>query len=433
MTGQTDRRHYSPAYLRITEDLKSRIRQGRWPVGAMLPSRHSLAREYGVALVTMQRAVEQLTQDGTLQAHPGRGTFVASPPAPADAGASAGAGAGRTMSGLPTMARHAADSAQPQSLASATVAIVVPVRITEAPAATGEEPWEPLVVRAVERVIAGVGGRTRFFSLDQPDKGGPVCWGEAVRRLAAEHASAIVVIEIYDYAGAQSEIVSAAVGLACPLVYVTWRPVPYFIPHVYYDARHAGYQAAEHLLKSGYRRLVFFQPFTAQWVRDRLAGARDAARRSGLAEDSVRAYPGSPGLYPPGADPVEVGYRAARKALAAGVLRPPSPGAKERTGVIAVNDHTAYGVLRAATEVGLTPGRDFGLIGFDDAPQSRVVGLTSVRPPLDALGEEAGHLVARALAGDASALQVGLRSLLVPRASTCLQAAGAKRRARREA
>jgi LacI family transcriptional regulator len=119
--------------------------------------------------------------------------------------------------------------------------------------------------------------------------------------------------------------------------------------------------------------------------------------------------------------------------LAARVLRPPSPGAKERTGVIAVNDHTAYGVLRAATEAGLTPGRDFGLIGFDDAPQSRVVGLTSVRPPLDALGEEAGHLVARALAGDASALQVGLRSLLVPRASTCLPAAGAKRRARREA
>jgi LacI family transcriptional regulator len=119
--------------------------------------------------------------------------------------------------------------------------------------------------------------------------------------------------------------------------------------------------------------------------------------------------------------------------LAAGVLRPPTPCAKERTGIIAVNDHTAYGVLRAATEAGLTPGRDFGLIGFDDAPHSRVVGLTSVRPPLDALGEEAGHLAARALAGDASALQVGLRSLLVPRASTCLPAAGAKRRARREA
>ena len=43
MTGQTNRRPPSPAYVRITEDLKSRIRQGRWPVGAMLPSRHCLA------------------------------------------------------------------------------------------------------------------------------------------------------------------------------------------------------------------------------------------------------------------------------------------------------------------------------------------------------------------------------------------------------
>jgi DNA-binding LacI/PurR family transcriptional regulator len=402
--------------------MMSRISQGRWAVGTMLPSRHALAREYGVALSTVQRAIGQLMDNGTLMAHPGRGTFVALPPGNAGA-ASLAAGGERQAPVSPAMARRVAETAQPQSLSNATVAIIAPVGREHEPGVARSEGWEPMVVRSVERVIAGHGARTRFFSLGRPE-GGWVPWGQAVRQVASEGASAIVVIEIYDYAGAQSEIVSAAVGLACPLVYVTWRPVPYFIPHVYYDARHAGYQAAEHLVKAGYRRLVFLQPFTAQWVAERLAGALDAARRLGLGAEAVVAYRESPDQQPFHPDPAAAGYQAVREAMAAGILFQPAMCGQEQTGIIAANDHTAYGVLRAAEEFGQVPGRDFGIIGFDDAPQSRLVGLTSLRPPLEALGEEAGHLLARALLGDASAMQVSLRSLLVPRASTCPTATG---------
>ena len=423
MATVTDRsQQEDPAYVRIVRDMVSRISQGRWPVGTMLPARQALAREYGVALSTVQRAIGQLMDNGTLTAHPGRGTFVALPPGSSGA-ASLAAGGERQPPASPAMARRVTETAQPQSLSNATVAIIAPVGREHEPAVAWSEGWEPIVVRSVERVMAGHGARTRFFSLAQPE-GGWVPWGQAVRQLAAEGVSAIVVIEIYDYAGAQSEIVSAAAGLDCPLVYVTWRPVPYFIPHVYYDARHAGYQAAEHLIKTGYRRLVFLQPFTAQWVAERLAGVLDAARRLGLGAETVVTYRQSPDQQSFHPDPAASGYEAVREAMAAGIVFQPARGGPERMGIIAANDHAAYGVLRAAGELGLVPGRDFGIVGFDDAPRSRLVGLTSLRPPLEALGEEAGHLLARALLGDASAMQVSLRSLLVPRASTCPTATG---------
>jgi DNA-binding LacI/PurR family transcriptional regulator len=424
MASVADRsQHEAPAYVRIVRDMMSRISQGRWPVGTMLPARQALAREYGVALATVQRAIGQLMDNGTLMAHPGRGTFVALAPGNAGA-ASVAAGGERQAPASPAMARRAAETAQPQSLSNATVAIIAPVSLDQMPAAAGSEAWEPLVVRALERVVAGLGGRTGFVSLAQSRQGRRSSWGQAIRDAAAEGASATAVIEVYDYRDAQSQIISAAAGLPCPLVYVTWRPVPYFVPHVYYDARQAGYQAAEHLVRVGYRRLVFLQPFTAEWVANRLAGARDAVRRLGLPEDSLTVWPRAPGGHPPQTDWVEAGYRVGRQAAADRVLFQPARRGRERTGIIAVNDHTAYGLLRAAGESGRAAGRDFGIIGFDDAPQSRLVGLTSVRPPLEALGEEAGHLLARALLGDASAMQVSLRSLLVPRASTCPTATG---------
>jgi DNA-binding GntR family transcriptional regulator len=39
----------APTYVRIAEDIRSRIYQGDPPAGAMLPSETALSRTYGVA------------------------------------------------------------------------------------------------------------------------------------------------------------------------------------------------------------------------------------------------------------------------------------------------------------------------------------------------------------------------------------------------
>src|SRR3978361_1154208 len=51
------------------------------PEGARLPSVRELMHEHGASPVTVQRAIAALSAEGLVVPRPGRGTFVAAPPA----------------------------------------------------------------------------------------------------------------------------------------------------------------------------------------------------------------------------------------------------------------------------------------------------------------------------------------------------------------
>ena len=55
------------------------------------------------------------------------------------------------------------------------------------------------------------------------------------------------------------------------------------------------------------------------------------------------------------------------------------------TAVARASDTLAIGALHACADRGLEPGRDVGVVGFDDSPAAQVTwpGLTSVRQPLE--------------------------------------------------
>ena len=193
-------------------------------------------------------------------------------------------------------------------------------------------------------------------------------------------------------------------------MYVSWDDVAGGVPHVFYDNRIAGGQAVRHLRASGYGDLVFFAPFAASWADERLAGARQAVGKD------VRLYPVE--RTGPDAERDWDHYRRSAQALLADCL-PPVPAAAP-VGIVAANDSLALLILEAAAEMGLSPGRDFGLVGFDDDPALRLRGLTTLHPPLEALGEQAARMLLNRLRGDDTEAQVRLRSHLVPRTSTRL-------------
>jgi DNA-binding FadR family transcriptional regulator len=60
----------------IEGSLRKRIAAGEWATTGRLPAERELAAQYGVARNTLRRAVEAIANDGTLQRHVGRGTFV---------------------------------------------------------------------------------------------------------------------------------------------------------------------------------------------------------------------------------------------------------------------------------------------------------------------------------------------------------------------
>jgi GntR family transcriptional regulator len=65
-------------YLRIMEDLRAQITQGRWNVGEAIPPEPELERLYEASRGTVRRAVDELARQGYVVKKPGKGTFVLS-------------------------------------------------------------------------------------------------------------------------------------------------------------------------------------------------------------------------------------------------------------------------------------------------------------------------------------------------------------------
>lgn len=64
------------AYMRVADDIESRIKSGELRPGARLLSERDLAGYYGVAFHTVRRAMAVLRERGLIETVHGRGTFV---------------------------------------------------------------------------------------------------------------------------------------------------------------------------------------------------------------------------------------------------------------------------------------------------------------------------------------------------------------------
>jgi len=99
------------------------------------------------------------------------------------------------------------------------------------------------------------------------------------------------------------------------------------------------------------------------------------------------------------------------------------PSDRRPTAVVALTDLMAIGVINAATDAGLTVGRDLAVAGFDDAPIAGYLrpSLTSLRQPIAEVGEWVVTMLIDLVRGETpSPAQVLLKPRLIVRDSTRL-------------
>lgn len=371
-------------YQRIEIALRQQIGEGQWTIGAMLPSRRALARQYAVSLVTLDRAIGPLLADGTLRADDRRGTFVlkplVGPPKVQDVGFAA--------------------EVRPTAVSSGTIGIIASLVHVH-----GQEYF---ILHELEQALSQQGFSTAVFNRAS-DPAHPRSLADAAQALLAENVTALVVICLdLDRLRIAQELGRMNLG-SVPMVCILAGELTLPIPHVFYDNRSGGYQAAQHLFERGWGEFTVVAPFQSSWVSERIAGIRDAAQHSGLA-GNVSVLSGDGREWDSFEDPRPLGCEAARTAMAQGWT--------PHGGMICVSDGVAFGVLDAARECGLEAGRDFAILGFDDEPNARVSGLTSLRPPMQGMAREAARVLKDYISGNDVSLQVRLRAQVIPRAST---------------
>jgi GntR family transcriptional regulator len=74
MSAEIDRDSPEPPWVQLAAILRARIASGE--ITARLPGEHALQQEFGLAPVTIRKAIHQLRDEGLVRTTPGWGTYV---------------------------------------------------------------------------------------------------------------------------------------------------------------------------------------------------------------------------------------------------------------------------------------------------------------------------------------------------------------------
>ena len=219
--------------------------------------------------------------------------------------------------------------------------------------------------------------------------------------LAAGHVDGVLIVSLHDDDPLPGRIAEAGI----PMV-VSPRPRrPMSVSYVDVDNRGGANSAVAHLVGQGRRVIATVAgPSDMAPGVDRLAGYRDALLDAGLGSD--------PSLEAVADFTQDGGAKAMERLLSA---RP------DIDAVFAASDLIAAGALSVLAAAGRRVPEDVAVVGFDDSPvaTSTRPALTSVRQPIEEMGQEMARLLIDTIEGaDRAPRRVILATELIRRASS---------------
>jgi len=343
-----------PLYLQIVEDIKEKILTNQLKPGDRVGSHSTLTHEYGVSLITVKRALNELLKDGFLYSRVGKGTYVSQN---VYAGSYPGAG---------------------------TLGFVL---------TDFKNPFFTMILHVIEKYASQNGYNLLFtYSSD--------CTVKEENQ-----------IQQFRNMGVKGLIIASTehINEATPAVRQLHREAfPYIMisyiddPDIYYvgtDHEKGAYMAACHFIDLGYRRLGYVNAEKGNHLGMlRQSGFRRALEEKGL--PWIEKYNFS---FPYKRKDYESGY-AVGKSFSEMSDRPEA--------LFFFNDFSALGFQHAVLERNLAIPEDIAIIGFDDIRKDMraQVPLTTVHQPI----EEIGRLTIETLMKCIEGKPVDVRTILEP-------------------
>lgn len=354
-----------PLYQQVAADIRRRIVSGDMAVGVQIPPHKELAVEYGVSVITINKALSGLVSEGLLYSHVGRGTFVMVRPA--------------STSGI---------------AAPTTIGFVL---------RDLSSPFFSLVAHGAQQRADALGVGILFASssnrLDREE--------EQIRRLRVLGVHGFIIVSM-SRTFQLNEAIQALHDEDFPYTMVSWTAGD-DVPFVGLDLAEAGRVAAEHLLSLGHSKFGYLIDSIGSLNGElRMSRYRSTIEAAGFTIDPKfifeHEFPGEWNDY-------KSGY-AAGEAIAKMESRPEA--------MFCFNDLGALGLEDALLDAGLRVPGDVSIVGIDDielAARARVP-LTTVRQPVDVIGARSTDNILARLRGERPAVRQLLEAELIVRSST---------------
>ena len=332
-------------HAKIRDEIREAILSGKYRPGQRLPTEAELVRLCSASRPTVARALRDLQHEGLVARRAGSGTYV-----------SENRGAQGHLFGLiiPRLGETEIFDPICKEVARYTqehyrAAVIWATAGTEASIDLERKAWQACQL-CIERRVAGV-----FFA--------PLEWTPNDEEINDR------IVQAFD--AAKIPVVLVDRDLYC-------YPRRSRYDRVGIDNRAAGHVVANHLIKCGCEQIGFLsKPHSAETVKLRLAGYRDALSEHGISVRKSWVVEGDPG-------DVE---------FVRGYLKE-----SDVQGVVCANDFTAAHLMQTLDQLGIRIPQEMKVIGIDDVKYASLlkVPLTTLHQPCKSIGAAAvDALVAR--------------------------------------
>lgn len=316
-----------PKYWQLAEQFRRQVKDGQLKPGDRLPSYTEMRVQYGVSRPVVERIHAMLEREGVIVREPGRGTFVAEPRAQVTRGVIG-------FSGLPSGAdRH---------------------------------PYGTHLLEGAQEVA-----HREHLEILLLNRTSSIEW---------EKVDGVLICE----AKPQPTLSRLPPGMPCVIVLSAMEG----ISSVVADDRRGAFDATQHLLALGHRRIAYLTAAIDPLSQQRLAGYAEALSQARVELDGSWVRPLDVERI---VSFLERGYEVMREWLETDWHE------LGCTGLLTQNDDTAIGAIRALTEAGLRVPDDVSVVGFDGTEISQLYtpSLTTVEVPLKEMSARGARMLLR--------------------------------------